>query len=87
MFIFVYLHLVMKGLKRNIEQHLLNWKLSENRKPLMLRGARQVGKTTIVKQFSRHFDHYIGLNLEREKDAHFFRDTDDVKSNLRCTNN
>lgn len=46
----------------------------------MLRGARQVGKTTIVKQFSRHFDHYIGLNLERQKDAQFFQDTDDVRS-------
>jgi predicted AAA+ superfamily ATPase len=70
----------MEGLKRNIEEQLLGWKSIKNHKPLLLRGARQVGKTTIVKQFSRHFDHYIDLNLERQKDAAFFHDTDDVKS-------
>ncbi|MEX1192247.1 MAG: AAA family ATPase [Brumimicrobium sp.] len=70
----------MDGLNRNIEKHLLSWKSSKNHKPLLLRGARQVGKTTIVRQFSRHFDHFIDLNLERQKDLAFFQDTDDVKS-------
>ena len=38
--------------KREKINDLLKWKLSEYRKPLVLRGARQVGKTTLVNQFA-----------------------------------
>ena len=37
--------------------------------PIILRGARQVGKTTLVNEFSREFENYIHLNLERENEA------------------
>ena len=57
---------------RNIEAELTRWKDSENRKPLMLRGARQVGKTFIVNRFSRNFDHYIEINLERPRERELF---------------
>jgi predicted AAA+ superfamily ATPase len=40
--------------------------------PLILKGARQVGKTTAVDIFSKDFDHYISLNLEKEEDAEIF---------------
>lgn len=70
----------MTELNRNIEKHLLNWKSSEKHKPIILRGARQVGKTTIINQFSKHFDHYISLNLERQNDASYFKDIDNVQS-------
>lgn len=39
----------------------------------MLRGARQVGKTTLVNEFGTEFDHFISLNLELESDAEIFR--------------
>lgn len=53
---------------------LENWKKSPERKPLVIRGARQVGKTTLVNQFGKQFKQYIYLNLERPQDAKIFRD-------------
>ncbi|MCD6272266.1 MAG: AAA family ATPase [Deltaproteobacteria bacterium] len=42
-------------IKRKIESELLLWKKLENRKPVIIRGARQVGKTFIVNQFASNF--------------------------------
>lgn len=65
-----------------IERHQLSylkkWKASSDRKPLILRGARQVGKTTLVKQFSRNYKHYVYLNLELSRDKRYFTLFDDV---------
>ncbi len=44
---------------RKIMQNLIEWKNSQNRKPLILRGARQVGKTYIIKQFGK--ENYDGI--------------------------
>jgi len=56
-------------MKRNIIQSLTAWKDSSERKPLLLRGARQTGKTFIVKQFgAEEFKNTIYLNLERNPD-------------------
>jgi len=57
---------------RNILSELEQWKASPNRKPLVLRGARQVGKTTVVNLFSDRYRQYIYLNLERKEDAALF---------------
>jgi predicted AAA+ superfamily ATPase len=65
---------------RNISEQLNNWKLSKQRKPLVLRGARQVGKTTLIKQFAQSYKNSIVLNLEKETDITFFKETDDVKT-------
>ena len=46
--------------------HLDRWLNRKNRKPLVLRGARQVGKTWLIRDFAhRHERHLIELNLER----------------------
>ncbi|MFM9947935.1 MAG: ATP-binding protein [Saprospiraceae bacterium] len=58
---------------RNILSELEAWKTSTGRKPLILRGARQVGKTTIVNLFSSQYKQYIYLNLERKEEAEPFR--------------
>ncbi|MBN1414065.1 MAG: ATP-binding protein [Bacteroidales bacterium] len=58
--------------KRDIIHELENWRLSSNRKPLILRGARQVGKTTAVNIFAEQFEQYIYLNLERSEDREIF---------------
>ena len=42
---------------RHIEKELLRWKDTKSRKPLIVRGARQVGKTFIVNEFSKNFSH------------------------------
>lgn len=51
--------------KRDIQIELDKWKFSDQRKPLLLRGARQVGKTTVVNEFGKTFDNYLHFNLER----------------------
>ena len=58
--------------QRNIVKELLKWKDSKVRKPLVLRGARQVGKTTMVGQFAENYSQYIYLNLERDRDRDLF---------------
>ena len=50
----------------------MHWKNAANRKPIVLRGARQVGKTFIVNRFAEHFNHFIGINLERPKERDLF---------------
>lgn len=58
-------------MKRQIENKLLQWKDSARRKPLILRGARQVGKTWLIENFlARHFDHFIKIDLEKNRDLH-----------------
>lgn len=52
--------------KRRIIEKLQAWSALEYRKPLVLRGARQVGKSTLVKEFGKEYDLFISLNLERE---------------------
>lgn len=53
-------------------RYLRSWATKEERKPLVLRGARQVGKTTLVELFAKDFDTYIYLNLEEKENAELF---------------
>lgn len=54
-------------MKRDIYQKLLEWKSSPRRKPLLLKGARQVGKTYILKKFGeQEYAHVAYLNFEEE---------------------
>lgn len=55
-------------MKRLAEQHLFDWYHNPGRMPLIIRGARQVGKSTLVKLFceSQQFE-LIEINLEKEK--------------------
>jgi predicted AAA+ superfamily ATPase len=66
-------------MEREAFGHLLVWKKSKNRKPLVLRGARQVGKTTLVNQFAKTYKQYVYLNLERPSDLKYFEEFDNVK--------
>lgn len=58
--------------ERDIIKELKKWAAKSNRKPLILRGARQVGKTTAVNLFSKDFGQYIYLNLEKEEQREIF---------------
>ena len=53
-------------------RYLYHWAEKAERKPLVLRGARQVGKTTLVNLFAKNFDSYIYLNLEEREMAELF---------------
>ncbi|MCD4772858.1 MAG: AAA family ATPase [Bacteroidales bacterium] len=65
--------------QRKLINKLLVWKDNKDRKPLILRGARQVGKTTLVELFSTKFDFFINLNLDIKKDREIFENNDDVQ--------
>lgn len=58
--------------RRKLYKTLLEWKKSNNRKPLIIRGARQVGKSTLVHEFGKEFRYFIDLNLEKPQDKKLF---------------
>ncbi len=68
-------------MKRFIMNDLIKWKISEDRKPLILRGARQVGKTYILKEFGRmYYDNVAYFNFDHDaRLANLFVDTKDPK--------
>jgi predicted AAA+ superfamily ATPase len=57
-------------LKREIDSELLNWSKDSSRKPLLLRGARQVGKSSAVRQLSTHFEFFLEINFEEHRKVH-----------------
>lgn len=65
--------------ERDILKKLRQWADNPYRKPLILRGARQVGKTTVVNQLGSEFDNYLSVNLEKREIKLLFQKTDNVK--------
>ena len=63
----------MEPFNRKIIPILNQWASYSDRKPLILRGARQVGKTTVINIFSKEFDQYIYLDLEKSEEAKLFK--------------
>ena len=57
---------------REALEELAQWSQKENRKPLILRGARQVGKTTLINLFAANFNQYIYFNLDLPEDRRVF---------------
>ena len=54
-------------MKRNALESLMQWKSSEDRKPMVLKGARQVGKTWLMKEFGRTaYDSFVYFNFDEE---------------------
>ncbi|HUW91908.1 MAG TPA: AAA family ATPase [Bacteroidales bacterium] len=64
---------------RTIEKLLKDWKMKSNRKPLIIRGARQVGKTTCIRKFSESYNYSISLNLEKASDLAYFNIFNDIR--------
>ena len=55
---------------RNIDKELLNWKEEAERKPLLVRGARQVGKSSSIRKLGENFDSFLEVNFEEHKRVH-----------------
>ena len=54
-------------MKRNAIEDLIKWKSSEERKPMVLKGARQVGKTWLMKEFGKnYYSSYVYFNFDEE---------------------
>lgn len=63
---------------REILKDLEKWRDSDLRKPMILRGARQVGKTTVVNEFAKQFKQYIYINLEDDEYKELFKTYSDI---------
>lgn len=63
---------------RDALSDLRKWKNNVNRKPLVLRGARQVGKTTLVNLFAQEFEQYIYLNLDIPENSDLFNESKNI---------
>lgn len=65
--------------ERNILKYLADWRLKKGRKPLILRGARQVGKTSAVILFAQqYFEDFLHINLEKAEHFEFFKETNTI---------
>lgn len=61
----------MEYIERDITQKLIEWKKSADRKPLIIRGARQIGKSWVVENFGKnHYDHFAVFNFDRKRELH-----------------
>ena len=66
--------------KRLIDKHLSEWASRDIHKPLLLRGARQVGKSTAVKELSKKFENFVEINFEKQPNYKaLFKDDLDVR--------
>lgn len=75
-------------INRHILKSLEEWKNSPRRKPLVLRGARQVGKSTVVDMLGETYENYLSFNLEDEANRRLFEQPlsiDDLVVNLFAT--
>jgi predicted AAA+ superfamily ATPase len=60
-------------MKRLAEKEILEWKDSRRRKPLIIHGARQVGKTWLVEELlAKKFDNFVKIDLEKRRDIHTY---------------
>lgn len=59
----------METIERDVTQQLLAWKNSSDRKPLIVRGARQIGKSWAVEDFGkRYYEHLAVFNFDRKRE-------------------
>ncbi len=66
--------------KRDAEGHLLQWKDRSSRRPLILRGARQVGKSSLVRIHAASYEFFVEYNLELNSDRRLFETVESVDS-------
>lgn len=59
-----------KYIQRTIDQHLIQWKEDPNHMVLLVRGARQIGKTSAIRHLGVSFTHYLEVDLSERADLH-----------------
>lgn len=55
-------------LYRKIDDQLLLWSKESKRKPLLIRGARQVGKSSAIRNLAKHFEYFVEVNFDQQKE-------------------
>ncbi len=74
---------IQPTLKRTAEDYLSAWQVRPGRKPLVVRGARQVGKTYLIEAWgAAHFESVVTVDLERERDLHSLFSQQDPQRSL-----
>ncbi|HLD34558.1 MAG: hypothetical protein UX21_C0028G0002 [Microgenomates group bacterium GW2011_GWC2_45_8] len=74
-------------LERKIEPELIAWKGDSGRKPLIIRGARQVGKTSLIRKFGKeHYSEVVEINLEKKEQLRIFDPVESVTEMLKRIN-
>jgi hypothetical protein len=61
-------------INRLIDKYLMDWANAKSRKPLLLRGARQVGKSSSVRHLAENFDNFVEINTEQVNNVPHSRD-------------
>lgn len=70
-----------KYFTRNIDKDLMEWKENPRRKPLLVRGARQVGKSSSIRHLGKTFKYFLEVNFERNPEVgEIFKGNRDVKN-------
>ena len=58
----------MNRLKRKIDEYLINWKNSKDKMPLIIKGARQIGKTESIENFAKNnYKNIVEINFALDK--------------------
>lgn len=57
-------------IKRRIDEELLTWRSDARAKPLLVRGARQVGKSTSIRRLAAQFEYFLEINFEEQRQVH-----------------
>lgn len=59
-------------LRRKLDAYLAEWKSSKDKKTLIVKGARQIGKTESIEQFARNYENFVNINFAIEKKLRLF---------------
>jgi len=74
----------MKYFNRKIDSDLAVWVSEKRRKPLLLRGARQVGKSSAIRNLSKKFAYYVEINFEEDREARMVFEKSNLTPQLLC---
>ena len=74
----------VKYFNRKIDKELEEWMVSKKHKPILLRGARQVGKSSAVRNLSKKFKYYVEINFEEDKEARKVFENSNLTPQLLC---
>jgi len=69
---------------RKIDKELEEWMMSIKHKPILLRGARQVGKSSAIRNLSNKFEYYVEVNFEEDKEARKVFENSNLTPQLLC---
>ena len=74
----------VKYYNRKIDKELEEWLASAKHKPILLRGARQVGKSSTIRNLSKKFEYYVEINFDEDKEVRKVFENSNLTPQLLC---